>query len=84
MTEARKSYLRDLMNLAWGLNRSDPTRGFADCLAGAWRWTKGRPARLASAPSWAKGDRPMHLPLRSMLQSPIRRSLRHLDGGALI
>lgn len=75
MTEARKSHLRDVMNLAWGLYRADHSRGFADALAGAWRWTKGRAARVASAPSWAKGDRTMTLQLRSMLQSPIRRSL---------
>lgn len=75
MNTARRSYLREVMNLAWGLLRSDPSRGFADALRGAWTWTKGRAARIANAPRWAKADRPMSLSLGSMVQSPIRRSM---------
>jgi len=79
MTQARRNTLRDLMLLAWDLFRAEQhgpsPRTFADALMGAWRWFKGRPVRRAVAPLWANGDRPMHLPLRSMVQSPIRRSI---------
>jgi hypothetical protein len=75
MSQERRQSLRDLMLLAWDLYRSDPSRGFADCLAGAWRWTKGRAARLAAQPGWAKGSRARTVAFGTMLQSPIRRSL---------
>lgn len=75
MNPARRSYLRDVMALAWGLFRADPARTFADALTGAWRWTKARATRMDAAPSWAKAGRPVTVPLRSMLQSPICRTL---------
>lgn len=79
MSQVRKNTLRDIMLLAWGLFRAErhgpSPRTFSDALMGAWRWFKGRPSRRADQPAWAKGERPMHLPLRSMVQSPIRRSL---------
>lgn len=78
MTQARRKFLRELMEMAWGLFRaeqhgSDP-RTFADALAGSWQWFKRCAARLASAPAWVK-SRPAHVSFGSMLQSPIRRSL---------
>lgn len=82
MTSERRTFLRDIMELAWDLYRSDPARGFADALRGAWRWTKGRAARIASAPRWAKGSRPRTVAFGSMLQSPIRRSLTGLSYAA--
>lgn len=79
MTTARRTFLRDVMELAWGLFRADrggpEPRAFADALAGAWRWMKGHAARMAKAPAWAKGSRPRTVALNTMLQSPIRRSL---------
>jgi hypothetical protein len=75
MTQRRRAFLRDLMALAWDLYRSDRARGFADCLAGAWRWMKRKAERVAAQPRWANGSRPRSVAFSSMLQSPIRRSL---------
>lgn len=78
MTDARRTFLRSLMELAWGLYRAElkgPTpRTFADALSGAWRFMK-RQATLAP-PKWAIMTGPRHVSFGSMLQSPIRRSLR--------
>lgn len=75
MNTARRSYLKDVMDLAWGLFRCAPERGFADALRGAWRWTKASAARMAATPVWITAPRSAPVALRSMLQSPIRRSL---------
>jgi len=75
MSQNRRTFLRDLMTLAWGLFRADRSRGFADALTGAWRWMKRRGERAATVPSWAKGTHSRTAILGSMLQSPIRRSL---------
>jgi anti-sigma factor ChrR (cupin superfamily) len=68
---------RDVMQVAWGLFRSDANsanpRSFADALTGAWRWVKNL-AKLA-VPAWAKGGQVRHIRLRSMVTSPIARSL---------
>jgi hypothetical protein len=32
---------RRVMNVAWSFRREEPTRSFADCLRGAWKWIKG-------------------------------------------
>ena len=82
MTVARRTFLHDIMEMAWGLFRAeqhgpDP-RTFADALAGSWRWFKSRAARKASQPKWATSPRAAPVAFKSMLQSPIRRSL----GGA--
>ena len=82
MSHARRTFLKDVMDMAWSLFRAeqhgpDP-RTFADALAGSWRWFKGRAARMASQPKWATSPRAAPVAFRSMLQSPIRRSL----GGA--
>jgi len=29
---------RNVMNVAWGFRRSEPTRSFSDCLRAAWAW----------------------------------------------
>jgi hypothetical protein len=65
------------MAMAWGLYRAelngpDP-RTFADALAGAWRVRKR--SEVWGALPWADRSRPRHLRIRSMVQSPIRRSL---------
>lgn len=64
---------REVMALAWGLFRADPVRTFADALAGAWRWVKGRAARIANAPRWTQGSQGRTVSFGTMLQSPIRR-----------
>jgi len=82
MTQARRSFLRDVMEMAWSLFRAEQhgpsPRTFSDALAGSWRWFKGRATRMASRPQWAASPRAEPVAFRSMLQSPIRRSL----GGA--
>jgi hypothetical protein len=79
MSQARRTFLRDLMALAWDLYRSElhgpEPRTFADALAGAWRWMKRKAERIAADPRWAKGSRPRTVAFGTMLQSPIRRSL---------
>lgn len=40
MTADRRKSLRSLMLIAWDFRRADPARPFADCLRGAWAWTK--------------------------------------------
>lgn len=40
MTTAHRNHLRSIMSLAWDFRRSEPARAFADCLRGAWSWTK--------------------------------------------
>jgi hypothetical protein len=64
---------REIMDLAWGLFRADRSRGFADALAGAWRWMKGRAARVAANAVWMARAAGRTVSFGSMLQSPIRR-----------
>lgn len=77
MTATRKTFLRELMALAWSLYRSDPGRTFADALAGAWRWTKARTQRQADNAAWLKRHRG-GVAYGSLVASPIRRSLSGL------
>lgn len=72
MSATHRTFLRELMQLAWGLFRTDRTRAFADCLAGAWRWAKASPERRAANQRWA--FRRTHVAYGSLVQSPIRRS----------
>ncbi|HZZ32386.1 MAG TPA: hypothetical protein VFE10_10370 [Phenylobacterium sp.] len=79
MNAQQRLFLKETMDLAWGLYRAelrgpDP-RTFAQSLAGAWRWMKGAAARKAAAPAWARGTHARTMSLGSMVQSPIRRSL---------
>ena len=39
---------RSVMNMAWASKRAEPSRPFADCLRGAWAFTK-RMAKTAGA-----------------------------------
>lgn len=71
MTTAYRNRLREIMQTAWGLYRADPTRTFADALAGAWRWV--RKLEGWTPPAWA--TQPGRAVFRSMVSSPIRRSL---------
>lgn len=71
MTQERRAFLRQVMETAWYAfrNRHIPgsnVRTFADALRNAWSFH--RPVRKSAAPS-------RHVLLRSMIQSPIRRSL---------
>jgi len=40
MSDHRRNRLRTIMNVAWGLFRAEPSRGFASCLHGAWAWVR--------------------------------------------
>ena len=68
---------REVMEMAWGLFRAERgsvnPRTFADALAGAWRWVKGRVARMADNAAWLRRVNGGTVAFRSMLQSPIRR-----------
>lgn len=71
MTAPRRAFLRQIMQTAWYAyrNRAIPgsnVRTFADALQNAWRFHKAKAQPAASGP---------HLRLRSMVQSPIRRSM---------
>ena len=78
MNHIRRQTLRNIMNLAWSLYRAElggpSPRTFSDALAGAWRWTKAAAARIAEAPTWAKG-RKSRVSFAPLVQSPIGRSL---------
>ncbi len=65
---------RDVMSLAWEFRRSEPTRRFADCLRGAWAWTKKMAACAARFMAAADrvGGKARLAP--SLIQSPIRRA----------
>lgn len=80
MTTCRRAFLRDLMAFAWSSFRADPSRSFANCLAGAWHWFKNAAARAASHAAFMRRHNGGAVALRSMLQSPIRRSLRGPHG----
>lgn len=66
---------REVMSTAWALFRSDPARTFADALAGAWRWIKGRAARAVEAAAWMGRYAGRTVVFAAPVQSPIRRSL---------
>jgi hypothetical protein len=76
MTPARRTYLKNIMDLAWGLYRAELNgpcpRTFANALSGAWAWTKRQAA--AAKPAWANGTHSRTLYLASPVQSPIRRA----------
>lgn len=63
------------MAFAWSSFRADPRRTFADCLAGAWAWTKGAAARAKSHGAFMRRHAGGTVAYRSMVQSPIRRAL---------
>jgi len=71
MSTAHRSTLREIMVLAWRVYRSRHIPGcnvttFADALRNAWTFIKGRALPPVVGPI---------LQLRTMVQSPIRRSL---------
>lgn len=75
LTETR----REIMVTAWALFRAEAggpnPRTFADALAGAWRWVKGRAVRLADHAAWMARAAGRTIVFGSMLQSPIRRQV---------
>ena len=77
MTARERTNLRHVMQMAWGLYRAelngpDP-RTFANALVGAWgvRKCSSNWERLP----WSDVPTPRYMRLRSMVQSPISRSL---------
>jgi hypothetical protein len=67
----RRAYLSRIMTLAWSFFRRDRAAGrsFADCLAGAWRFTKRLDADLKARPM-RKG----HHRFAPVIKSPIDRA----------
>lgn len=74
-TATHREMLRKVMNAAWGLFRAEPGRGFADALAGAWRWVKRAAERVAEAAAWTRRTSGKHVRMASMIRSPIRRAM---------
>jgi hypothetical protein len=70
---------REVMLLAWDLHRTYPDRGFADCVRGAWKFTKKLGAK--PIPKWAgrRGARRVAFS-SSLIITPIgRASARRAD-----
>jgi hypothetical protein len=67
----RRAFLSNLMKLAWSFFRRDRAEGrtFADCLAGAWRFTKRLAADVKATPM-----RPAHYRFAPVIRSPIDRA----------
>jgi hypothetical protein len=65
---------RSVMRMAWASYRAEPSRPFADCLAGAWRFTK-RMAEWA-AQNVRKWKRAGRVQFGDLTQSPVKASLR--------
>jgi hypothetical protein len=82
MTTANQTR-REVMVLAWGKFRYEAHRAtgftFAAALRHAWAWIKGAAARATAALAWAAIPAKRVLHLRSVVRSPIDRSLA---GGA--
>ena len=78
MNPARRAFLRDVMETAWSLYRAElrgpSPRTFANALAGAWAWVKGRAARAVSNAAFLRRHRG-GVAFGSLIGSPIRRSL---------
>lgn len=67
------------MELAWSLYRAELSgpapRTFPNALAGAWAWSKARADRAAANVGFMARAKSGTIAFRSMVQSPIRRSL---------
>lgn len=73
MTAANQTR-RNVMLTAWSFQRAEPDRPFAECLRGAWKWTKGMAKTAAEFRAKARsGARVDFSP--SLIRSPIQRSL---------
>lgn len=80
MTPDRLTFLSSLMRRAWSIWRTRDLPGvhvstFGDALRLAWAWVKGAAAREAAEARYQNAPTHATIHLRSMLQSPIRRSL---------
>ena len=74
MTAANKTR-RSVMLTAWGSKRAEPARTFADCLRGAWAFTK-RIAKTAAKFAAKAGKGMVHFS-PSLIRSP---STNHFAG----
>ncbi len=66
---------RTVMLMAWASRRAEPTRTFADCLRGAWRWVKGMAADAARIMKRARKAGGVIRYSSDLTKSPIKRSL---------
>jgi len=73
---------RRIMLLAWDAKRSEPARTFADCLRGAWAFTRRMAKAAANFMGRARrhGGRVQLAP--ALYRSPIARTLNGRRGGA--
>ncbi len=66
---------RSVMNVAWSSRRAEPTRSFADCLRGAWKFVKRMlaSAERLMAKAHQNGGR---ISFGSVIRSPTSNALR--------
>lgn len=74
MTDARRAQLRSIMKMAWSFFRSEPGRGFADCLRGAWMFIRNMDA-FAKKARWGRG-RKRRVCFNSLIASPVEKAVR--------
>lgn len=68
---------RNVMLTAWSFRRAEPSRPFADCLRGAWRFTKEMAAEVGRFLARAKKGGGQVRLSRSLVRSPIGRRYGH-------
>jgi hypothetical protein len=64
---------REIMLTAWGFRRDDPSRPFADCLRGAWRFVRAIAKEAKALVRRARGGRRVAFS-PSPISSPIQRA----------
>jgi hypothetical protein len=74
MSPERRKDLRSIMLIAWDFRRAGPERTFADCLRGAWAWTRRMAADTRAFMARMKGRRIDFAP--SLIRSPIANTNR--------
>jgi hypothetical protein len=72
----RRSKLRSIMLMAWSSKRETPTRAFADCLRGAWKYTKASEKYVAQFMKRARANGGVVRFSPDLTRSPIKSSLR--------
>jgi hypothetical protein len=76
MSYQRRNRLRSIMLMAWSIYRYYPERGFADCLRGAWKWTRETDKEAAKFMKRAAKAGGVVRLSADLTRSPIKSSLR--------
>jgi hypothetical protein len=75
MSTAANETRRNVMLMAWSFKRSEPGRTFADCLRGAWRFSKRMAETAAAFMRRARAAGGQVRFTRSLIRSPLARKL---------